>query len=104
MVRTDNFKTFYRHDKNGNGNYMRNTKNTNYFNTLHQHNQQLMNASLSPRTSGFNKSMKSRPTPPGLHPPPPPPSASLLRRNMVIQSLLDNRNISTLELKIYLKL
>ena len=81
MVRTDNFKTFYRHDKNGNGNYMRNTKNTNYFNTLHQHNQQLMNASLSPRTSGFNKSIKSRPTPPGLHPPPPPPSASLLRRN-----------------------
>ncbi len=77
MVRTDNFATFYRHDKNGNGKYMSNTKTSNYFNSVHQQNQQLMNASLSPGAYGVNRTQRPRP-PPGL---PPPPSASLPRQN-----------------------
>ena len=77
MVRTDNFATFYRHDKNGNGKYMSNTKTSNYFNSVHQQNQQLMNASLGPGTYDANRAQRPRP-PPGL---PPPSSASLPRQN-----------------------
>ena len=66
MVRTDNFSTFYRHDRNGNGRYMKNTNKANYFNSIHPANERLMNATLSPRTSGFKRTMNAGgvPTPP----------------------------------------
>ena len=45
---------------------MKNTNKANYFNSIHRANQRLMNATLSPRTSGFKRTMNAGgvPTPP----------------------------------------